>query len=292
MTLSSDATRMREAGAMLRAASRIAIVTHVTPDPDAIGSMLGLGHALRELGKEPYCLCDDLVPPGLFFLPGSFEIRTALPPCVTPDLAVGVDASDAERLGRAWLLASGAATRTLNIDHHITNPAFATLNVINSEWASTAEGILDVIDACRIPLTHEVATCLLAGVVGDTRSFSTASTTPASLRAAARLMAADADIANVTEQIFGRRSVETLRFWGMGLSNLRIEDGVIWCTITMDERRALGVTDTTGSGLSNVLISADEANIAAVFTEQPDTTIDLSLRARGGFDVAGAALVR
>lgn len=275
---------------MIEVASRVGIVSHVTPDPDAIGSLLGLGNALRGMGKQVLLLCDDPVPRGLHFLPGSNDILASLPSDWQVDLAIGVDASDPERLGKAWAAMVLADVPTLNIDHHITNLSFARVNVVNSEWASTAEGLVEVIDALKLPLSGDVAVCLLTGVIGDTRSFSTSSTTPAALRVAARLMDAGADIAATTEHVFSRRSLATLRLWGLGLSKLHRDGGVLWTAMTMEERRALGVDDSVGSGLSNLMISAEEANISAVFIEQPDGTIDSSFRARPGYDVASVAL--
>src|SRR5689334_4361161 len=97
---------------MLQGAQRIAAATHINPDPDAIGSLLGFGSLMRGLGKEITLLCDDPAPTSVHFLPGSLDILTAIPDDLTIDLFVGLDASDAERLGKvgAALLASGVST--------------------------------------------------------------------------------------------------------------------------------------------------------------------------------------
>lgn len=291
MTQQSDSSALREAAAAIQTASRVAVVTHVSPDPDAIGSLLGLTHALRSLGKQTLPLCDDPVPHGLEFLAGTADVRNALPQDFVPDLAIGVDGSDPERLGNVWISLTELQVPSLVIDHHITNLNFGTVNVVNSLWASTAEGLLLLLDALGVSITPETATCLLTGIVGDTRSFSTASTTPFSLQVAARLMDAGADIADITERVFSRRSVETLRFWGAGLSKLQLESGVIWTVVTMEDCQALGINEASvGSGLSNLLITADEAVISAVFAEQPDDTVEASFRARPGYDVAAVAL--
>ena len=274
----------------LQDAQRIAAATHITPDPDAIGSLLGFGHVLRHIGKEVILLCDDLVPASVRFLPGSEAIRSTFSEHSPIDLFVGLDASDLDRLGGVATSFFVAGIKTLVVDHHITNVGFGTVNLVNPDWSATAEGLVELFSAMHAPITPEAATCLLAGLVGDTRSFSTANTTAQSLHAGASLVAAGGDIRFISEMLFNRRSYETLRLWGIGLANAALEDGVCWTTITSDERNSIGLQETNSSGLSNLLISAEEANIAAVFTEQPEGTIDASFRARPGYDVATVAL--
>lgn len=287
---SAEPSALAAAIQLIQRSQRVAVVCHITPDPDAIGSLLGLGILLRDLGKEVTLLCDDPVPRSLQFLPGANSVLAGLPNGLSPDVLIAVDSSDAERLGKVVvpLLASGIDV--LVIDHHITNLAYGKVNLVNPRWSSAAEGVVELARALGAVLSPEAAACLLTGVVGDTRSFSTASTTPDSLRTAATLIEAGADIQSITELVFSRKSADVLRLWGLGLHNIQIDGGIIWSIIPFEERVRLGVQDTNGSGLSNVLISAEEANIAAVFTEQPDQSIDASFRARPGYDVAAVAL--
>jgi phosphoesterase RecJ-like protein len=281
-------TPIEEAVRLIKTASRIAIDTHISPDSDAIGSLLGLGMGLRSLGKQVALLCDDPVPSKLKFLPGSDEVvsRTDL----QVELFIGVDASDTQRLGKCGAEWLAAGIPVLNIDHHITNLSFGTVNIVEPQAASTTEALLPLLDALGVMLTEELATCLAAGLIGDTRAFSTSSVTPNTLRFAARLVEAGADLAGLTEVVFNSRSLAVLRLWGLGLSNLHLEDGVIWTAIPVAARRETGLRDFSDTGLSNVLLSAQEANIAAVFTEQTDGNVDVSFRARPGLDVAGVAL--
>src|SRR4051812_31177720 len=102
MTNHNDDAAAKEKNASLAAAVRllsqsqhIAAATHVTPDPDAIGSLLGFGHAMRQLGKDILLLCDDPAPRSVRFLPGADSIQSAIPANHPIDLFVGLDASDA-----------------------------------------------------------------------------------------------------------------------------------------------------------------------------------------------------
>ncbi|HEC24094.1 MAG TPA: bifunctional oligoribonuclease/PAP phosphatase NrnA [Chloroflexi bacterium] len=281
---------LNEAVALIRASQRIAIAAHVSPDVDAIGSTLGLGLALQSLGKQVLLLSEDGVPENLRFLPGAGLLRDALPPDFVPDLFIGLDSSDPDRLGDIVRPLLDGRIPVLNVDHHITNLNFGAINVVMPECAATAEVIVVLLDALGVPLGEDVAGCLMAGLVGDTRGFSVASVTPATFEVAARLLAAGADLAAISEAVLNRRSVGILRFWGVALSNLHLEDGLLWATVSLEERRRLDLMEIQKPELTNVLISAEEAEVAVLFTEKPDGLVDVSFRAKPGHDVAGVAL--
>jgi phosphoesterase RecJ-like protein len=285
-----DQSALAVAVDLLSRSQHIAAAAHIMPDPDAIGSLLGFGLAMRGIGRQVTLLCDDSVPHSVRFLPGADTIKSSMPANSPIDLFVSLDASDVERLGKVAEPFFAANIPVLVIDHHITNIGFGTVNLVNSEWSATAEGVVDLLHEMQIPLTLEIATCLLAGLVGDTRSFATANTTPASMIAAAELMRAGADIRYVSEMLYNRRTLDSLRIWGIGLSHIEVEKGVFWSVIPLDERQKQGIRETNGSGLSNLLVSVEDAKIGAIFTEQADGIVDASFRARPGYDVAAVAL--
>lgn len=283
-------TTLNKAARSLRAAGRIAIVTHISPDPDAIGSALGLAHALLALGKQVVPLCDDDVPDDVTFLPGVELMRRELPPDFTPDLIVSLDASDIERLGAHGALVQSGEKPVLNIDHHVTNLGFGSLNHVDPAAAATAELLVPLVEEMGAPLNLDVATCLAAALVADTRSFSIPSVTSRTMQVGARLVEAGADLANITNRIMNRRTYGSLRVWRLGLSRMTLEDRVIWTSLPLKDRQELGLLNADGKGLSNLLLSVDEAVISAVFTQRTDKKIDVSFRAMPGFDVASIAL--
>ena len=281
-------TPIEEAVRLMGSSQRIVIATHVSPDPDALGSLLGLGLGLQSMDKQIAFLCDDPVPSKLRFLPGSDAVTSSTD--LQADLFIGVDASDPERLGNCSATWLSANIPVLNIDHHITNVNFGTVNLVDPQAAATTEVLPSVLDALGVTITKEIATCLAAGLIGDTRSFATSNVTSNTMHIAARLIEAGIDLATITESVFSKRSLSTLRLWGLGLGNLHMDDSVIWTAISTAERRNIGLRDISDTGLSNILLSAEEANISAVFTEKPDNQVDISFRARPEYDVATVAL--
>jgi len=270
----------------LERARRVAVATHITPDADAISSLIGLTQILRRLGKEAEPFCDDELPPRLRAIPHAEEISRVAHGSF--DLLVSLDASDPARLGRAF--AEVGEAPLLNIDHHITNTGFGTVNWVDPSAVATAEMVLWLADDLGAPLDRELASILLAGIVGDTMGLRTPNVTPQVLREVTRLVEAGASLPALVDVLFNRRSFAAIRLFGQALAGVRLEDGVIWTVVTREMRQALGLGQANDLSLSSFLISAEEARIAAVFTERDDGKVEVSMRARPGYDVARVAL--
>lgn len=291
-TLPDDPTAIVAALAVqLRRARRILALCHIDPDGDAIGSLLGLGWLLRALPRPPTVMlaCADPVPAALAHLPGATDITTT-PPAGPWDLVVALDASDPARLGAIFQPEAFAPAPVAVIDHHITNLYFGDLNCIDPASAATAQIVTQLADALHVAIGQEAAVCLLTGIVTDTLSFRTTNTTPAVLATAARLAAAGANIAEITDRALNRRPLNVMRLWGLALNRLRLEGGVIWTEITPTMRATAGVGDDENGSLVSYLITANEACVAAVFNERTDGQVEINLRARQGYDVAQIAL--
>lgn len=272
----------------IAAAERILLVTHEWPDGDAIGSLLGLARLLRRQGKQVTPACQDPPPASLDFVPGVEQIVTqASGPF---DLVIGLDASDRRRLGRLLEAEALAGAPLINVDHHVTNVNFGSLNWVDPTSVATAQMVLKLAEYAGWPVDAEVATCLLTGLVTDTRAFRTANVDAAALNAALRLIQAGASLVQVTQLALSRRPLATVRLWGEAIGRLQFEDGLLWTYITQEMRQANGVSANGESGLSNLLADVREAEVVVVFTERDGGEIDVSMRTVPGRDVAGVAL--
>lgn len=269
-------------------ASSILAVSHISPDGDAIGSLLAFGAIASYLGKSCILACADPAPETLHFLPG---IRTLVTAASGPfDLVVGLDASDPRRLGDPYTAAAATGIPTLAIDHHITNLRFATINWVDPTAAATAEMVFLLADHLHVPLTPALATSLMTGLVTDTRGFRTSNTTPRAMQISARLLEAGAPMFQIMEMTLERRSLAQVRLWGRVLSRVRQHGRLVWSEVTEEDRRAAGIQEEgADAGLSSFLGSAVEADVAAVFVERSGK-VEVSLRAIPGFSVAEAAM--
>ncbi|MBN1811071.1 MAG: bifunctional oligoribonuclease/PAP phosphatase NrnA [Anaerolineae bacterium] len=281
-------TLLEQAHQLIKPAQCPLLICHISPDGDAIGSMVGLGRVLRQMGLAPTLVCSDPIPHTLSFIPGSDEIvNEADAPF---DLVIALDSSDVERLGHFPKLPGFADVPLLNIDHHLTNLRFGDVDLVDSQASSTAEIVLQLLEVLAAPLDADTATALLAGIVADTRGFRTNNVTPQVMEAALRLMKAGASLPYVSLHALDSRPTAAVHLWGMALAQLQIEDRVIWTNITLAARHETGYTGSGDAGLVSFLISAEDADAAAVFVECDDRRVEIGLRAKPGFDVAWVAL--
>ena len=271
----------------LHAAQTALLVTHVAPDGDAIGSLCALGLALRALGKSVTLACDDPVPEIYRFIPGSAEMVRVVPAGSEFDLVVALDCADMARTGKAGQ--APGRDPDLNFDHHVTNPGFADINFVNADAAATAEVLYELSEPLGLPLEKKVAECLMAGLVADTQGFRTTSVTPRSLAVAQGLMAAGASLSKIYDMTLNRRSFHAARLWGEGLTRLKLENGVVWTSLPLAAKQAIGYKGVGDADLVNVLTTIYEARIAIIFVERDDGKVKISLRAHPGLDVSVVA---
>lgn len=274
-----DAAYRERAAALwppIAAARRILCPFHINPDPDAVGSTLGIAHLLAAVGKEVVVIASDgTVPPTTTFLPGADRIvRYAGGPLPEADLILALDSSDAERLGalHAENADRFAAGPTLVVDHHVTNTLFGTVagdgaaaNFVDEGAAATAEMVYLLARAWGLPLAPEAATCLLAGVYGDTLSLQTTATTPRTLRVVADLLAVGADLSGVVNNLFRTRPYTAVRLWGAVLSRAAWCGDVLWSEITPEVLAATGAGDGESSGVINFLTGTNNARVTVLF---------------------------
>jgi phosphoesterase RecJ-like protein len=276
---------------LLNGAQRVIVLTHITPDGDAIGSLLGLGHTLRQQGKTVTLAVDEGVPPELRFLPGAGEVRSDLDG-VQADLVFVLDCSDESRMGNAGKSVRALRVPLINIDHHPTNTLFADVNLVETPAVATAECLLDWFDYCHFEITPDAAQCLLCGIVTDTLCFRTDNVTAMTLSKAQRLMALGGNLSFIVQHTVSRVSSSTIKLWGQVLPNTRLEDHVIWTKVSLEARQVAngaGGGDTKDGSLVSFLLHADEAYISCVMTEKDGGKVELSFRAVPGFDVSTLA---
>lgn len=272
----------------VQAASSILIVTHIFPDGDAIGTLLGLTNALRAQGRQVDAAVDGGVPDFLVFLPGQ---ETVLPSLKSGawDVMISVDSSDEARTGNCGAYGRAHSQLVINLDHHATNTLFGDIHLVDAQASSAAQVAYDWLTAVGITPDYDVALPLLTGLVTDTLGFRTSSVTPRTLSVAQALIATGASLAEVAARTLESRPYDTLMLWRYALQSVNLEDGVIYATVTQDDIRRAGGRDSADLGLSNFLVQTDEAAVSAVFRETPEGRVELSFRAKLGYDVSQVA---
>ena len=247
----------------LRAADRVALVSHRDPDPDTIGSSLALGLALEQMGKRVSWHCADPVPEPIRFL-ASAERYTQDPPPADVDLIVCLDFGEPERA--KFALPKGP--KIADIDHHVTNTAFADANFVDVTSAATGEMVGRVIDALGTGWTPDMATAALVAIMTDTGSFQFPNTDKRALERAAMLRDAGADLQSITYNVFRNKRFEALKLWGFAFSRLVREfDGLlVWTWIEKDDLRAADALEEDLSGLVEQIARSKGMRVALLFS--------------------------
>ena len=279
--------------AAIHPAQKILCVSHVSPDGDAIGSLLGMGWILRHLGKNPTLALADKPSKDFDFIPGFSDIVGVSSVRDDYDLVICLDASSPDRMGAVYRAAAHVSIPLVVIDHHITNTNFGTLNWVAPGCAAVCQMLVYLADAWGAPLTGNLAVSLLTGLITDTLCFRTSNTDAHVLQAAMRLTDGGAQIQEIVARTLQSRSYVGLRLWGAILNQAVLENRIVWAKISLAQRKQVGAQDSDGEGLANFFISAREADIGATFTERVQNggqmVVECSFRAKPGFDVSQVA---
>lgn len=279
--------------AQLAAARRVLLLTHINPDGDAIGSLLGAAHALRDSGREPICLLASPPPSYCSALPGAewlavYERGSAMP---AADLTWMLDTATPQRVGAiaeehgAELLA-----RPLMItDHHATNEGGGLVNLIDPSAASNADLLFRLLRAMGLPVSPAAATCLYLGTVTDTQSFQLSSTRPQTLETAAAILQAGADLRAVIDAVYFSVPESTVRLTALVLSGMQREGGLLWATMTQAQQQATGAEDEAADDTVMRMQRVEGMRALVLFKERPDGSTKLSLRSLPGIDVSTIA---
>ena len=269
----------------LGAAQNILIASHIRPDGDAIGSLIGLGLALQNARKTVQMVLADGVPTTFRYLEGSDRILKE--PNGDFDTFITVDAADFKRVGKVF---EAYDAPDINIDHHITNERFGKLNLIEGQDVATASMLTNYLPTWGYEITQPIATALLTGIITDTLGFRTSNMTPEALRRSAALMETGVDISEIYMRGLVRRSLPAARYWGVGLSNLESSDGIVWSRLSLEDREASGYGGNDDADLINIISAIEGHKVGMIFVEQHDKYVKVSWRALAqGVDVSPVA---
>jgi len=273
----------------LESAESILVICHIWPDGDAVASLTATGLALEQLNKRFTLACDDGLPERFGYLPMAGRVVTGPEANTLYDLVIALDAGDKQRLGKVYADLPNPRPTVINVDHHITNTQFGTINLVKSEATATVEILFELFSALGIKLTQQMSVCLLTGLVTDTLGFMTAGVSGNTLRIASELVDAGANLYEISTKALSLKPMSTLLLWQKGFNNMRLEDGLLWTSISNREREEAGHPDSSSSGLSNMLSEVYQARVSAVMVEMEDGRVSVSFRCRPPYSVSELA---
>ena len=271
MTTTTD--DLAAVAAALSEGDRFLVTSHEAPDGDALGSLLAMQLALLQLGKDTLMFLGGPSP-----LPGEYrflelsdrDLRRERPPDVAERILVALDCASAARVGAEPGLVDAVAS-TVNIDHHHDNPRFGDVNLIVEDASSTGEVLADVFRELGVELTPEIAEALYIALVTDTGRFQYTNTTPKTLRLAAELVEAGADVHRVFQGVYENVQFAKLKLLARALDRARVLEGgeIVVSYLLRGDFEAVGASEPYSEGIIDVLRSVEGALVSALIREPP-----------------------
>ena len=271
---------------LLKKVKNIAIFSHKSPDPDAIGSALAFRHALLKMGKKVALFCDDDMTGNYGFLEGFDEYNKA--ELSGFDLYISIDVASGSLLGK-YEEEFSKFENTFKIDHHSMGNNFAKHNIVKS-YSACAILIFELIKALKIKITEKIATCLYLGICGDTGIFKNNNTDSKTFSVCAELFDAGADFKTVYAEFFEKRTLANLYLTSNAIMSAYVSDDGEFSvmTVSTDDYDRFGANDNEHIGnLPHSFLNCGQ-KISAILKQKNDG-IHCSFRSKFEFDVSKIA---
>ena len=275
---------------------RIGLSFHTSPDGDAIGSTLALLNALRVLGKDSYIISRDVISDNLSFLSLSEEIDgNTLVPQRDTDLVIVLDCGNVERISADLSNYDG---KIINLDHHISNENYGSINYVDPSAAATAELAYLLIKELGINFLDKsdekiaIGNAVYTGLITDTGSFRHSNVTKRTHEIASELIEIGVDNSKIHSNLFDNKPFNKVKLMGCVLSNIELalseKVAVLQIPKGMLEQFNLLHVDTSdiisiGLGIKGVEVS--------MLLKEVEEGVKTSLRSKNNVDVRRVAEV-
>ena len=270
-----------EIGKVLRGHQRFAVLSHVRPDGDALGSQLALTLSLQKLGKDVMAWNEDGLLEKYNFLPGGEQLRGPANGPQDFDVAIALDTATQNRLGTAADSVRSAKT-WINIDHHPSNPGYGDLFYIDPTAPATGQILYELIRSQQLPIDAPIAENLFVAISTDTGSFQYPNTTARTFEIGAQLLRCGVNVGRVSQLLYEnypRRRTELLREL---LGTMRVEGHgkVASFSLSLKVAADLKVKPEDNEGLIDHLRAIQGVVVAAFFEELVEGKVRVSMRSK------------
>ncbi len=284
-------SKIRELISAIRNNERFMVSTHVHPDGDAIGALLGMKFILQRLGKKVDVYAQDRFPPEFEFLPQAREVPNRPLESAVYEVAILVDCGDFERVGEELLGFIKRVPFIINIDHHVLGKPFANINWVETSASSTCEMLFDLCMGLSLAPDAALSSVLYTGILTDTGSFRHSNTNRRVFEIVSVLVEMGADPAYIATQVYDSATPEKLKLLAQVLGTVEFHAGSKIVTAELTHAMLSGSSSyyMDSEGFINHLRSVKSADLAILFREVNDGLVHVSLRSREGIDVARLA---
>lgn len=276
-------------GELIARSQDIVCLAHKDADADSLGSALAFAASLRRMGKRVHPVVPAPHPFLLTYLPGFDTLEAGVE---TYDCVFTFDCATVHRFGDKRFLVEGGDVPVVNVDHHVSNDGYGTINLIEPEASASGQVVHRLLTRLGMPIDADVANNLYAALFTDTGGFRHENTTEAALRLGAELVGLGANPAYIALKSYKSRPVPMLKLEGLAVAAMRTElDGrLVWSQVTQEMLATAGATMVESEGVIDQLQSVDTMKIAVLFKEMSPTLTKVSVRTRDEFDATALTI--
>ena len=271
-----------EAGRLIQKSQKILCISSKKPDGDSVGSVSALCQVLKGMGKQVQIACADPIPERYNFLPELSQTISEFN-YHDYDLMIVCDAAASYMVKYPQIypgIFSGEVP-VINLDHHVSNDNYGTLNIVDVRSASTTILIYKMLVTLGIKISPNCATALLCGVYYDTGSLMHGNTTLEVFEITGKLVELGAKVNLVSRNLFGNTSINTLKVWGKVLERLTLNDeGVVVSVITEKDFREIGAKSDDLSGIVDFMNAVPGSKFTVLINEDEKGNVKGSFRTR------------
>lgn len=273
----------------IKKADNILLSSHLSPDGDNLGSLLGLGFALKEMGKNVSLLQLDEIPKYLKFLQGLEIMTDKIPSDI--ELYITLDCANKGRLGKVDDLFNDPNIKIINIDHHKSNEYYGDINLVKGDYSSTCEVVYELIKYSNYPLNKISLNGLYTGLCTDTGRFLYPAADADTLLAASEMISSGADKRNIMYHLYENESMESkkLRIEILSKSEFLYDNRTVLAFVTLKQAEKYNTTISEIDEVVNEYKNVSGVELSILLKQKDEECYKVSLRSKTYLDVSDIA---
>ncbi|HIU51338.1 MAG TPA: bifunctional oligoribonuclease/PAP phosphatase NrnA [Candidatus Merdicola faecigallinarum] len=265
-------------------AETIAILTHESPDGDAMGSSLAMYNALKDMGKKPDIIIPEY-PRTFSFLPGADEILKEGKQ-KQYDLVISLDCADLKRLNGFANYFEDAKT-TISIDHHRMNPMFADYNYVDPASPACCQILVVILEYLKVEITKDIGTCLLTGIITDTGGFKYPGVTAETFEFAAWLLTSGVNVSNIYKKVLQIKTRANYELSKLAMNRMEFleDDRITFTYITLEDEKRFQAEEGSHEGIVEIGRDIEGVEVS-IFLHEAEDGFKVSLRSNEYINVS------
>ncbi len=259
------------------------LFTHSYPDGDGLGSILAFYKMLKNIHKNVYAICSSEMPYQYKFLSNNENILKSLDDIDNSIkyISIFVDCGDIERIRIDYEEVMKKSEKIINIDHHLSNTYFGNINIVFPEKSATCEIIYLLFEQFfNEKIDRDIAEALYTGILTDTGKFQYSNTTKEVHKIISNLLEYNINPSRIYSSIYESEPANRFKLLAIVFKRSKIlkNNNLIYSYTKINDFRKLNLSFSSNDGIIEILRTAKDVKVAALFKEVKKNNYKVSLR--------------